>query len=298
MFGKPTMQKVADVQAAVAVAQQNILEREDELAKLRRELGAYGTETTTLQLDLAREMEAQAKAEDDNQRMIAEIAQVKREVEQVRLQTRVAKAGAEDAAAEKQQLFLELATCEETIRDEQAATDASAKQARQSLLRLRHEQEEERRRWQQTRKANEELQRQVSISHEQCTQARADRDVVKAEWAVTREELRDLQTTNQRLVETNAESEAFLAQQHGMSILLEQDLKRLKEELVAVSTTRVELNRGHQERQTELSSAAGDLSRKKHLLTKELHEFYQRLEEAKVHRDRVKRDHEKAREPR
>jgi len=137
------------------------------------------------------------------------------------------------------------------------------------------------------RNAHEELRKQVEDSTRQCEEAKSARDRAKEEWTTTRDELKALQLSHGILTEEYKKSEALLVEQQEQRKKLEKDLAALEEQHRQIVSSTKALEDDHKHRQFVLQSVSQNLDDKRGQLQRELSDFQNQFQKAKLQHEQI-----------
>merc|ERR1740116_8232 len=281
-----TKKKFAAVAARKDELERELHQQQDQLAKVNDEIKECEEGSHQLNDCIQAERTARELAEKENATLEHELQEASAELEALREKYHLSMAATEAARVEKEGLYIELAGAERIIQEEHAGVEASAEAAVQEVASLQAEQSEERRRWESTRRAHEQLQQHMKEAEQQRDLAKAERDVAKEKWVVVRDELQDLQRSNRRLCDDCVRNDVKLAEERAKRANLQKELASLTDAHATIQQQQ-EVQMAHHDTCRNLTAVSGELDSKRDSLQRELVAFEQQFQEAKVQRERL-----------
>lgn len=295
LFGGGSKKKLQRLNTLTETTQREIAGQEHELEKVNAEITQIDADILKMTVDIRTEKANRETAEIENETLAKELEGLNIELNEIRRKLDASKAAAAKAKKEKEDLYAELARSETLVTQEHKDANVAADAAREVANKLRKDQEEQRRRWQNARAAHEELQRQVDAGMQEVTTAHTGFETAKREWSTTKSELQDLQAAHRRLADDHRAAERNLAEQHEKRAAFEADLRDLQEKTEHATAEYALLEQKYGERQKLLAAAKEDLDGKREVMNQELKIFERNFQESKDQRERLLCENDEAR---
>mmetsp|Transcript_70855 Transcript_70855/g.133934 ORF Transcript_70855/g.133934 Transcript_70855/m.133934 type:complete len:362 (+) Transcript_70855:96-1181(+) len=295
MFSGKTKKKLQAVQLLNDQCTKEIADQQHELEEVQHDIEKIDEDIHTAEDGIKRENTNKELADAENEKLAQELENLNTELSELRRKLEESKKATSKAKKEKEDLYAELVQCETLVTQEHREASAAADAAREEANKLRQEQEEQRRRWQDTRLAHEELQRQVDAGMQQVSQAHGKYEAAKRDCTATKNELQDLQKSHRNLSDDQQAAEISLAEQQQKGARLEADLNDLLERTRKMEEEHALLQSKHEERQKQLLDAKRDLDGKRDAMNQELSRFEMNFQEAKGQRERLLGENDEAR---
>lgn len=275
------------MQTLIDSAHEDMGKHQEELDKLSSDVVRLTADVERMKAEMAREAEEQEVARAEIAAMETENAKAVKESQELKLLINEIQDQSEAAIQERDALYKELADEEAAIREERQAAEETAEAALNDAAEVRAAQEAERKKWQASRQAHDDLQNQVQMHADLCSSAKTQRDEAKVNLGKAREELNDLEIMHRRLKEEFRMVEEGVKKERERKEKLQKNIGAVEGEHALVTKAHRELEDRFRMRKGALATVSTDLERKRHHIQGEIEEFQRRFQEAKEVRDTV-----------